>query len=116
MPKVMIIDDDRTTVGLLEMLLAMDGFEVVSVPRGMDALKRAREEHPDVFMIDRHLADMDGFDVIKTLRADADFAEKPIVMASGRNVEDEALQVGATMFLIKPLEPDKLADTLRSLL
>ena len=116
LPKVMIIDDDQTTSGLLEMLLTMDGFEVATLVRGKEALNRAREERPDIFMIDRHLADMDGFDVIRTLRDDPDFAETPIVMASGRNVEDEALQVGATMFLIKPLEPETLADTLKTLL
>lgn len=112
----MIIDDDHTTAGLLEMLLTMDGFEVTTLVRGRETLNRAREERPDIFMIDRHLADMDGFDVIRALRDDPEFAKTPIIMASGRNVEDEALRVGATMFMIKPLEPDTLADTLKKLL
>ncbi len=116
MPKVMIVDDDRTTVSLLQTLLSLDGFEVILVGRGGDTLSRARETRPDIFLIDYHLADMDGPEVVRALRADPAFTSTPIVMASGMNVEREALQAGASLFLIKPLEPSALAPTLNSLL
>lgn len=116
MPRVMIVDDDRTTVTLLETLLQLDGFEVSLVGRGGDVLDAARRDNPDIFLIDFHLSDMNGPDVVHALRADAAFAAKPIVIASGMNVEDEAKAAGATMFLIKPLEPSTLADTLYGLL
>lgn len=116
LPKVMIVDDDRTTVSLLETLLTMDGFDVALVALGGEVLEAARREHPDIIMIDYHLADVEGIEVVKALRADPDFAEMPIVMASGMNVEYEAKAAGATMFLVKPLEPSTLADTLNSLL
>ena len=51
MPKVMIVDDDRTTVSLLKTLLEMDGFDVVLVPRGSMVMEKATEEKPDVFLI-----------------------------------------------------------------
>ncbi len=116
MPKVMIVDDDRTTVNLLETLLTMDGFDVALVARGQDVLRAARQERPDVFLIDHHLSDIDGSEVVRQLRADPDFAQAPIVIASGMNVEDEARRAGADLFLFKPLEPDTLADTLKGLL
>src|SRR5436309_2883520 len=112
----MIVDDDRTTVALLKTLLEMDGFDVALVPRGGMVLDKARQERPDIFLMDYHLNDMDGTLVIKHLRADPQFAKVPIVMSSGLNVEDEAKKAGANVFLIKPFEPSKLAGLLKDLL
>jgi CheY-like chemotaxis protein len=116
LPRVMIVDDDRTTTSLLQTLLTMDGFEVTLVARGGDVLPAARRARPDIFLIDHHLNDMDGPDVVRALRADPDFAHAPIVIASGMNVAEEARRAGADLFLVKPLEPSTLAQTLYSLL
>src|ERR1041385_5567330 len=86
LPKVMIVDDDRTTVSLLKTLLEMDGFDVALVSRGGMVLDKARLERPDIFLMDYHLNDMDGAAVIKILRAEPQFAKVPIVMSSGLNV------------------------------
>ena len=112
----MIVDDDRTTVSLLQTLLEMDGFDVLIVPRGAMVVDRARQTHPDIFLLDYHLADMEGTQVTRNLRATPDFAHTPIVVASGLNVEDEARAAGANLFLVKPFEPSQLADILNSLL
>jgi CheY-like chemotaxis protein len=112
----MIVDDDRTTVTLLKTLLEMDGFDVVLVPRGGMVLEKARQERPDIFLLDYHLADMEGTAVTKSLRADPQFAKTPIVMSSGMNVEDEAKRAGANLFLVKPFEPGNLAGLLSKLL
>ncbi len=116
MPKIMIVDDDRTTAMLLQTLLSMDGFDVCLVGRGKEVLARAHEEHPDIFLIDYHLADIDGPQVVRTLRQDPEFSTTPIVVASGMNVEQEAAEAGASLFLIKPLEPANLASILQNLL
>jgi DNA-binding response OmpR family regulator len=107
--KVMIVDDDKTTVKLLRTLLELDGFDVSIVALGAEVLHQARKVRPDLFLIDFHLADIDGVEVINSLRADASFASSPIVMASGLDVETEALKAGATTFLVKPFEPDTLS-------
>jgi DNA-binding response OmpR family regulator len=112
----MIVDDDRTTVTLLQALLEMDGFQVVIVPRGNIVVEKAREELPDVFLIDYHLADMEGTTIVANLRADPLFTRTPIVMTSGLNVEVEAKKVGANMFLIKPFEPGNLASIFNRLM
>ena len=108
MSKVMIVDDDRTTVKLLKMLLELDGYQVVSVDRGGDAVLKARETSPDVIMVDYHLTDMSGKDVLVALRGEPAFARTPIVVTSGMNVEREAISAGADRFLLKPFEPDEL--------
>lgn len=116
MSKVMLVDDDRTTVMLLKMLLELDGFQVISVDRGGDVLPKARDASPDIVMVDYHLADMTGSDVIASLRAEPAFARTPIVVTSGMNVEREALDAGADQFLLKPFEPDSLPSLFAKLM
>mgnify|MGYP001324480745 CR=1 FL=1 len=108
MPKVMIVDDDRTTVKLLQTLLELDGFEVQTVGRGMDAMPRALANRPDLVLMDYHLSDMEGVDIIREMRQNASLCDLPIVMTSGMDVEYDAMEAGASAFLLKPFEPDDL--------
>ncbi len=116
MPKVMIVDDDRNTVKLLQTLLELDGFVVVVAGRGADVMPIAEQAKPDIFLMDYHLADMDGVDVVRQLRLTDTFATIPIVMASGLDVEDEAKAAGVNFFMIKPFEPGDLAPLFNKLL
>jgi len=116
-PKVMLVDDDRTTATLLETLLSLDGFEVISAARGSEVLEKARREQPDAFLIDYHLAgSMNGAEIVGRLRAEPAFQHAPIIMTSGMNVEDAALRAGANVFLIKPFDPAQLPSLLNQLL
>jgi DNA-binding response OmpR family regulator len=112
----MIVDDDRNTVKLLQTLLELDGFEVAIAPRGADVMPVAEEAKPDIFLMDYHLSDMDGVEVIRELRVHKDFANTPIVMTSGLDVEDEAREAGATTFLVKPFEPGDLPGLFNTLI
>jgi DNA-binding response OmpR family regulator len=114
--KVLIVDDDHTTVSLLRTLLELDGFDVRSAANSKTALATAKEFHPDAFLIDFHLSDCDGTDFIRRVRKEAAFARTPIVMASGSEREDEALEAGADDFLTKPFDPSLLVETLNRLL
>lgn len=116
MPKILIVDDDRTTVKLLRTLLEMDGFEVAAATNGEMALNSADDMIPDIFLVDFHLSDMNGIELIGHLRSDPRFGRTPIVVASGLDKEDEALHAGADAFLVKPLEPDDLTNLLSELL
>lgn len=109
MTKVMIIDDDRTTVKLLQTLLELDNFEVFVAGRGADAMPLALKVRPDVFLMDYHLSDMHGVEILRALRASEEFATTPVVVASGMDVSAEVMDAGANHFLIKPFEPDDLS-------
>jgi DNA-binding response OmpR family regulator len=107
----MIVEDDQTSVKLLKILLEeVHGYEVSVARRGADVIPLASEVNPDVFLVDYHLLDMNGIDLVRSLRGDARFEKTPIVMASGLDVSDEALKAGATSFLTKPYEPDDLSN------
>jgi DNA-binding response OmpR family regulator len=114
--KIMIVDDDRTTVKLLQTLLELDGFVIQVVGRGADVIPQAQSFQPDLLLMDYHLSDTDGVDVIRDLRATEQFATTPIIMTSGLDVEDEALSAGANRFLLKPFEPDDLPSLFNSLI
>jgi len=113
--KIMIVDDDRTTVSLLKTLLELDGFEVSTVADGNQAFNHALNWQPDIFLVDYHLADSDGTDFIKSLRADSAYVETPVIMTSGLNREDEAMAAGANSFLIKPFDPGDLVKLIGEL-
>ena len=112
----MIIDDDRTTSGLLKILLELDGFEVTLAPKGETALEEAKEIKPDAFVVDINLADALGTDVVRQLRSEEQFAKSAIVMTSGLPKKVEALKAGSDEFLLKPFEPDQLVAALKNLL
>jgi two-component system chemotaxis response regulator CheY len=115
-PRILIVEDDQTSVKLLKILLEeVHGHEVTIARRGSEVIALATETHPDVFLIDYHLADMDGVALIRSLRSNPTFEKTPIVMASGLDVEAEATKAGANSFLIKPYEPDELANLFRTL-
>ncbi|MEL6527262.1 MAG: response regulator [Chloroflexota bacterium] len=105
---VMIVDDHSTTTSLLETLLELDGFKVIVARRGADVMPKLGESIPDVMMIDFHLNDVEGVDIIREIRAHADYKHIPIVMASGMDKSDVALEAGANEFLLKPFEPADL--------
>jgi len=115
-PKVMIVDDDQTTVSLLEMLLELDGFEVKAVYQGANVIPEAEAFQPDIFLMDYHLADIHGVEILRDIRKHADLSETPVVIASGMNVEDEVMEAGANQFLVKPFEPSELPVIFNQLL
>lgn len=108
MAKILLVDDDPTTVSLLKMLLGLDGYEVDSTGMGGEVLAKIAEFQPALVLMDYHLTDMEGIDVLREIRAHAEYGNLPVVMASGLDVGDAVLAAGADEFLVKPFEPDDL--------
>lgn len=106
--KVMIVDDDFTTVTLLETLLELDGYECLTVGRGSDVISKAEMFQPDIVLMDYHLSDTEGVVVLRDIRSHSTLSNTPVVIASGMDVEDEVIAAGANQFLVKPFEPGDL--------
>jgi CheY-like chemotaxis protein len=113
MPKVMIVDDDRTMVSLLKILLEMDGFEVVNVTHGRDFLPNVREEKPDIVLLDVFLTNMDGKELVAEVRRSEDLSDLKVIMTSGMDLADQCAQAGADAFLLKPYTPEQLLQVLQ---
>ncbi len=114
MAKVLLAEDDTTMLNLLTTLLSMEGFQVAAVlPDEPDVMTAVRREHPDLLLLDVHLKQQDGLEVMEAVRSDPEFKKLRVVMSSGLNVGPECLKRGADDFLLKPYMPDDLVRILR---
>lgn len=116
MPKVMIVDDDRNMVKLLQTLLSLDGFTVAHEARAAYILEAIRQERPDVVLMDKNLAGADGLEILEQIRSDTELKSVPVVIASGEDVGYRCKKAGANDFILKPYAPDYLSDTLKKVL
>ncbi|GAB4522232.1 MAG: hypothetical protein Fur0018_03720 [Anaerolineales bacterium] len=118
MAKILLVEDDATMIALLKTLLEIEGFSVVQFNPQMDVLEQIRTDKPDAILLDVNFKGMNaaGFDILRSLRADPDLAATRVLMASGMNYEQEAIQAGADAFLLKPFMPDVLIQRIHSLL
>lgn len=97
-------------LSLLQTLLTMEGFEVVTADVGqMDTLLSSITlEKPEVILMDVHLRQGNGLDLLSAIRANPDFNYIRVIMSSGMDYKNECLKKGAQGFLMKPYMPDEL--------
>ena len=114
--KVLVVDDDGKIIKILKIYLQQDGYEVYTALDGDEALRLAREKHPEVIILDLLLPGIDGYEVCKTLRAES---EVPIIMLTARTAEQDmikGLDLGADDYVIKPFSPREIAARVRAVL
>ena len=100
-------------VALLQTLLKMEGFEVLTADIDADVPAIISRDQPDIVFMDVHLGQQSGLDVVESIRKVADLADVRIVMTSGLDMRDECLRRGANAFILKPFMPDDLINVLR---
>jgi CheY-like chemotaxis protein len=95
-------------------LLTRKGFRAEAAAAGEEGLRLAHDMHPLVIMLDVVMPGMDGWAVLTALKADPELADIPVVLFTG-TVDDrtEALRLGASDYMVKPLDPDRLTAMLR---
>jgi len=114
--KVLVVDDDAKTVELVKLYLNRDGYKVLVAYDGVEALRLAREAHPDLIVLDLMLPGMDGLEVCRTLRHESDV---PIIMLTARTTEVDrltGLDLGADDYITKPFSPREVAARVRAVL
>ena len=116
MPKVLIVDNDRTTVSLLKMLFELDGYAVHVAGNPEVVLDEVRQEAPDVVLMDVFLSGGDGLELLRRMRREPDLAGVPVLMTSGMDLTDECFAAGAQGFLVKPYAPEQLTEALQGIL
>lgn len=105
--RILIVDDEADLVSVLRMGLEIEGFEVSSASDGEEGLRRAREDRPDLLVLDLMLPKMDGYKVCRALKFDERFKSMPIFILSARSGEQDrrlALDMGADLFVTKPYD------------
>ncbi|HTX78067.1 MAG TPA: response regulator [Longilinea sp.] len=115
MKKVMLIDDDEVMNSLLSKLLEIEGFTpIVNTDMEWEALsEKLQKETPDALIMDVHLKDVDGIDIMRKIRFASDLGSIKVLMTSGLDMHEECLQAGANGFMAKPFMPADLINWLK---
>jgi len=111
LPTVMVVDDSLTVRKITGRLLAREGYQVITAKDGVDALEHLVETIPDVMLSDIEMPRMDGFDLVRNVRADERLKNLPIIMITSRTADKHrnyALEIGANEYLGKPYDEDTL--------
>jgi two-component system chemotaxis response regulator CheY len=110
------IDDSKTMRDMLMVTLADAGFDVLQAVDGQDGLDVLGKERVDVIITDINMPKMDGYEVIRQLRGNPDHKSTPILVLtteSELSKKNLAREVGATGWMVKPFDPDRLVATIR---
>ncbi len=114
--RVLIIEDDEAILKMLRRSLVYEGYQVDTATEGQSGLNMARDEHPDIVVLDWMLPGMDGLEVCRRLRTAGNL---PILMLTAKDtIQDrvQGLDAGADDYLVKPFELDELMARIRALL
>ncbi|MBE2269503.1 MAG: response regulator transcription factor [Anaerolinea sp.] len=112
--KILVIDDEETTVRLIEILLERRGFEVIRALSAEEGLRKAYRTQPDLILLDIMMPDMDGWEVCKRLR---EMSDVPIIFLTARgDLRDmvHGLEIGADDYISKPFENDELVARIKA--
>jgi DNA-binding response OmpR family regulator len=113
---VMVVDDEKRLVSLVESYLAQEGFRVITAFNGREALNIARKEEPDLIILDIMMPEMDGYEFLETYRKDH---KTPIILLTARVEEEDhviGLDLGADDYVTKPFRPRELMARVRAVL
>jgi adenylate cyclase len=114
-PLILVVDDDRTVREVIGRYLERAGFACAEAAGGRDALRLARELKPAAITLDIAMPDVDGWTVLAAMKGDAALAGIPVVLVTIVDDKNRGFSLGASEYLIKPIDRDKLLSALRRL-
>ena len=118
-PTVLVADDDNELRQLLRVVLDGHGFRLLEAADGMEALSLARQERPDVMLLDAVMPEVDGLAVCAVLKSDPETADIQVAMLTAKAEESDrqlGLAAGADRYITKPFSPSQLVTEVRQLL
>ncbi len=113
---ILVVDDEKRILSLLEAYLEQQGFQVTTATNGKEAIYIARQEKPDLIILDIMMPEMDGFEFMRQHRKER---ETPIILLTAKVEEDEkviGLELGADDYVTKPFSPRELTSRIRAVL
>jgi type IV pilus assembly protein PilB len=117
--RVLVVEDSGTIMSVIKYFLELEGFQVLEAQDGAIGLEIAKREQPNAIVTDYNMPGMDGVTMVKALRADASTRDIAILMLTSENsveTETRALAGGADDYILKPVEPRRLAARVKALL
>ncbi|NOT34601.1 MAG: response regulator [Candidatus Eisenbacteria bacterium] len=118
-PRILVVDDEADLVAVLRFGLEAEGFDVCEAGDGEAGLKAAREQKPDLMLLDLMLPKLDGYKVCRALKFDERYRALPIIILSARSGQQDrelALTMGADAYVTKPYDMRALIQRIREML
>ncbi len=119
MGKVLIVDDEVYILHILDFSLGAEGFEVITANNGELAIEKAKQERPNLIVLDVMMPVLDGYETCRRLKREAETKNIPVVLltAKGRDVDKRlGYEVGAVDYIIKPFSPGRLIERIEEIL
>ena len=117
--RILVVDDNETNRDILEARLTANGYEVLHAADGEEALAMATRHRPDLILLDIMMPKVDGIEVCKRIKADADLSFTPIILVTARSDSKDVvngLDAGADEYLTKPIDQTALVARVKALL
>jgi len=117
--KILVIEDEVDLVKAMQIRLEQAGYDVISSNDGKNGLDKAKQEGPDLIILDLMLPKMDGYKVCGLLKADSRYNKIPVIMATARAQESDSklgFEVGADAYIVKPFQYEVLLEKIKVLL
>jgi CheY-like chemotaxis protein len=116
---ILLADDEEDIKTVVKFYLESRGYNVLTAYDGLDAISLCEQHKPDLLLLDVMMPVMSGFEVARRLKANPATRDIPIVMLSAASQGDsikEGLEAGARDYIVKPFEPSKLEELIRSII
>lgn len=116
---ILVAEDEKHLQKLLEYKLKNSGFRVLVSGNGEEALKLAKEHHPDLIVLDVMMPIMDGLECLAALKRDENLRSVPVVILTAKNLESQVvrgLELGAEDYITKPFSPSEFVARIKALL
>ena len=114
-PLILIVDDDATVREVIGRYLEREGFTFAEADGGRDGLRLARELSPAAITLDITMPDLDGWTVLAAIKGDPELADIPVILLTIVDEKNRGFALGASEYLVKPVDRDKLIRVLRQL-
>ncbi len=117
--KIMLVDDSHTIRKTAEVLLSKEGFEVVCVEDGFEALAKVSDIKPDIIFMDVMMPRLDGYDACQIIKSSEEFKDTPVIMLSSKDGVFDRVRgrvAGSEAFISKPFSRDDLVNTIKTYL
>ena len=117
--KILVVDDENYILHILDFSLGAEGYEVITAEDGEEAVRKVKEERPDLVVLDVMMPKMDGFEACRAIKRDAELAATPVILlsAKARDIDQkQGYEAGADDYITKPFSPGRLVERVHGLL